>query len=126
MKPKITKNTGATYFNNDKKALQPDRGGLSDAAYEQIVATKDSEIDDLTDNVADLTADVRDLTQAKEELEIANAALQAQAAKPEIVTTAAALTAKLVATNIGRIYQYTGETTADYTQNHLYQVIEGE
>lgn len=110
MEPIITKHKGATYIDNDSKLLQSDRGGLSDTEYEQIVAVKNSQI-------TSLTGEVNSLTQANQNLEAA-------AHKPENIATIEALEAKLTAANVGRIYCYTGETTANYTQGELYQVEE--
>ncbi len=48
MEPIITRNQGATYIDNDRNALHPDRGGYSDNEYEQIISTKNGQIQELT------------------------------------------------------------------------------
>lgn len=45
---------------------------------------------------------------------------------PIEVETAAEMTEKLVATNVGKIFKYTGTTDATYTHNELYEVIDSE
>lgn len=49
MKPTIVKQEGATYFDNDPKKVQYDRGGLSDNEYEAIIRTKNTTISELTE-----------------------------------------------------------------------------
>lgn len=41
----------------------------------------------------------------------------------EDVSTAAALTAKLVAANVGNVYRFTGTTDDTYTNGDLYEVV---
>lgn len=41
----------------------------------------------------------------------------------EDVSTATALTAKLVAANVGKIYRFTGTTDDTYTNGDLYEVV---
>ena len=55
MEPIITRNQGATYFDNDRNALQPDRGGYSDNEYEQIIAQKNGQIQLLNEALTSAT-----------------------------------------------------------------------
>lgn len=52
MKPTITKNQGATYFDNDPRMNQPDRGGLTDTEYERIIKAKNTQIAELTEDLS--------------------------------------------------------------------------
>lgn len=42
---------------------------------------------------------------------------------PIEVSTAAAMTALLVAANVGKVYKFTGTTDATYTNGDLYEVV---
>lgn len=44
---------------------------------------------------------------------------------PIEVSTAAAMTALLVAANVGKVYKFTGTTDATYTNGDLYEVVNG-
>lgn len=44
---------------------------------------------------------------------------------PIEVSTAAAITALLVAANVGKVYKFTGTTDATYTNGDLYEVVNG-
>lgn len=46
-------------------------------------------------------------------------------AVPIEVSTAAAMTAMLVAANVGKVYKFTGTTDATYTNGDLYEVVNG-
>lgn len=44
---------------------------------------------------------------------------------PIEVSTAAAMTALLVAANVGKVYKFTGTTDSTYTNGDLYEVVNG-
>lgn len=44
---------------------------------------------------------------------------------PIEVSTAAAMTALLVAANVGKVYKFTGTTDDTYTNGDLYEVVNG-
>lgn len=44
---------------------------------------------------------------------------------PIEVSTAAAMTALLVAANVGKVYKFTGTTDTTYTNGDLYEVVNG-
>lgn len=44
---------------------------------------------------------------------------------PIDVSTAAAMTALLVAANVGKVYKFTGTTDATYINGDLYEVVNG-
>lgn len=46
-------------------------------------------------------------------------------AVPIEVSTAAAMTALLVAANVGKVYKFTGTTDSTYTNGDLYEVVNG-
>ena len=81
-----------------------------------------------TDNLTDFLTSVADAIRAKKGT---SDLINPQNFEDEIsairtiedVSTSAALTAKLVAANVGNVYRFTGATDETYTNGDLYEVV---
>lgn len=136
-KPNVTLATEGTYCENDIKVsaklqtktatangdITPDDGycGLEKVVVNVPATPTQEKTATITENgTTEITP-----SAGKDGISKVTATVNVPQAVPIEVSTAAAMTAMLVADNVGKVYKFTGTTDNTYTNGDLYEVVNG-
>lgn len=121
-----TQEKTATITTNGTTTVTPDSGkALSKVTITTNVPTPAPSLEEKAVTITENGTTEITPSAGKDGISKVTATVNVPQAVPIEVSTAAAMTALLVAANVGKVYKFTGTTDATYTNGDLYEVVNG-